>query len=184
LAAGAHRGGAPRGARGLFRLHHDRFVDRGGSDALHTEALRDFHRELSAIALARGWLRLFVLRLDGRPAAALYGFRYKSSFLFYQAGFDRDFTRHSVGLVAMGLAVRSAIEEGAREFDLLHGDEGYKSLWARSWRELERIELFPPTAAGLAHRWLRQGVRGVRRQWTRPRPPAPAPAATPRQESA
>ena len=146
----------------LFHLHHDRFVDRGGSDALHTEALRDFHRELSAIALKRGWLRLYVLWLDRKPAAALYGFRYGKSFLFYQAGFDRGFARHSVGLVAMGLAIRAAIEEGAQEFDLLHGDETYKSLWARSWRELERLEVFPPTAAGRAHRLLRRGARAAR----------------------
>jgi len=151
----------------LFHLHHDRFVDRGGSDALHTEALRDFHRELSAIALKRGWLRLYILWLDRKPAAALYGFRYGKSFLFYQAGFDRDFARHSVGLVAMGLAIRAAIEEGAQEFDLLHGDETYKSLWARSWRELERLEVFPPTAAGRAHRLLRRGARAARDAWWR-----------------
>jgi len=146
----------------LFRLHRDRFSDRGGSDALHTEALLDFHRDFSATALRRGWLRLFVLRLDGRPAAALYGFRYGQSFLFYQAGFDRAFARHSVGLVAMGLAIRAAIEEGASEFDLLHGDETYKSLWARSERELERVELFPPTLYGHGHRLLRQGARAAR----------------------
>ena len=62
----------------------------------------------------------------------------------------------------MGLAIRAAIEEGAHEFDLLHGDEAYKSLWARSWRELERLEIFPPTAAGRAHRLLRRGARAAR----------------------
>jgi CelD/BcsL family acetyltransferase involved in cellulose biosynthesis len=147
----------------LFRLHLDRFSDRGGSDGLHTAELRDFHREMSRIALDRGWLRLFVLWLDHRPAAALYGFRYGGSFLFYQAGFDRAFARSSVGLVAMGLAIEAAIAEGATEFDLLHGDERYKSLWARSWRELERIELFPPTPAGRAHLLLRRGARAARR---------------------
>jgi CelD/BcsL family acetyltransferase involved in cellulose biosynthesis len=148
----------------LFRLHLERFEDRGGSDALHTPALLAFHRELSEIALRRGWLRLYLLRLDGRPAAALYGFLYGGRFLFYQAGFDPAFARHSVGLVAMGLAIRAAIEEGAREYDLLHGDEPYKALWARSRRELERIELFPPTFAGHAHRMLRSGARDARRR--------------------
>jgi CelD/BcsL family acetyltransferase involved in cellulose biosynthesis len=62
----------------------------------------------------------------------------------------------------MGLAIRAAIEEGAEEYDLLHGEESYKSLWASSTRELERIELFPPTAAGRAHRLLRRGARSAR----------------------
>ena len=57
--------------------------------------------------------------LDGRPVGALYGFRYRQSFCFYQTGFD-----------------------------LLHGDERYKFDWARQVRALERIELYPPSAHG------------------------------------
>ena len=151
----------------LLRLHHERFEPRGGSDAFHTPALVAFHREFSQTALDRGWLRFFVLRLDGRPAAVLYGFRYGARFLFYQAGFDEAFAKHSVGLVTMGLAIQAAIEEGAREYDLLHGDEPYKFLWTRSERELERIELFPATAAGVAHRLLRVGWRQARRRLPR-----------------
>ena len=167
----------------LLRLHLGSFAERGGSDAFHTAELVAFHAELSAIALERGWLRLYVLRLDGRPAAALYGFRYGSRFLFYQAGFDSEFARHSVGLVAMGLAIRAAIEEGVGEYDLLHGDEPYKALWARSRRELERIEAFPPTAAGRAHRLLRRGWRTALRNLPRfdgSRRPEPC---TPNQET-
>jgi CelD/BcsL family acetyltransferase involved in cellulose biosynthesis len=52
----------------------------------------------------------------------------------------------SVGLVAMGLAIESAIEEKAGEFDLLHGDEAYKRLWARQTRPLRSVELFPSPA--------------------------------------
>ncbi|HVR28424.1 MAG TPA: GNAT family N-acetyltransferase [Thermoanaerobaculia bacterium] len=168
----------------LLRLHHGRFAQRGGSDAFHTPELIAFHRELSALALERGWLRLFVLRLDGRPAAALYGFRYQDRFLFYQAGFDSAFTRHSVGLVTMGLAIRAAIEEGIREYDLLHGDEPYKSLWASSRRELERIELFPPTAGGVLHRLLRRAARIARRTLPRPAGDGAPSRLTPKRETA
>jgi len=55
------------------------------------------------LALARDWLRLFVLRFDGKPAASLYGFRYNGVFYFYQSGFDPVYGKHSVGLVTMAL---------------------------------------------------------------------------------
>jgi len=48
--------------------------------------------------------------------------------------------------VMMGLAIKSAIEEGAEEYDLLHGEEEYKFHWTRETRELGRIEAFPPHA--------------------------------------
>jgi len=132
----------------FLRLHRARWAGRGGSDALDGSAVAGFHRELTRRALDRGWLRLYLLRLDDRPAAALYGFLYRGRFLFYQSGFDPAFAEHGVGLVTMGLAIREAIAEGAREYDLLHGDEPYKFLWAGRRRELVRLELYPPTVAG------------------------------------
>jgi CelD/BcsL family acetyltransferase involved in cellulose biosynthesis len=130
----------------LVALHNKRMQERGGSDGLHSSELVGFHEELTRLALARGWLRLFVLTLNGERAAALYGFMYSKKFYFYQSGFDPRYSPHSVGLVTMGLAIEAAIEDGAEEFDLLHGDEKYKSLWAKEQRDLVRMELYPATS--------------------------------------
>jgi CelD/BcsL family acetyltransferase involved in cellulose biosynthesis len=147
----------------LIDLHHRRRREMGGSEAFHTPALRAFHEEFSALALQRGWLRLYLLRLDSRPAAALYGFRYRRTFYFYQSGFDPAYRKQSVGLVVMGLTIRKALEEGAAEFDLLHGDEGYKSLWARQRRGIGRLEAYPPRARGALQRTVNDAGRGARR---------------------
>jgi CelD/BcsL family acetyltransferase involved in cellulose biosynthesis len=136
----------------VMTLHNMRWSQRGGSEAFHTPGLVAFHREFSQIALERGWLRLYVLRLDGKPAASLYGFLYGRTFYFYQSGLDPAYGKHSVGLVTMGLAIKSALEEGAEEYDLLHGNEDYKSHWSRDSRELGRLELFPPGSLGWIYR--------------------------------
>ncbi len=146
----------------LFRLHDRRWTPRGGSEAFENVRVRAFHDELSRLALERGWLRLFLLRVDGDPAAALYGFRHGRSFLFYQSGLDPRFARLSVGLVALGLAIESAIAEGASEFDLLHGDEAYKFLWARETRSLARLTVRPRGPAGFVDAgvaWARKAAR-------------------------
>jgi CelD/BcsL family acetyltransferase involved in cellulose biosynthesis len=56
------------------------------------------------------------------------------------------------------LSIKHAIEEGASEYDMLHGDEEYKFHWARSARHLIRLELHPPNGRGL----LSLGARKVR----------------------
>jgi CelD/BcsL family acetyltransferase involved in cellulose biosynthesis len=89
--------------------------------------------------------------LDGRPVGAIYGFRYRGTFGFYQTGFDPGYARHGIGQVMIGLSIKSAIEEGADEYDLLHGTERYKSDWARCTRELARIEAYPPSLRGRVH---------------------------------
>jgi CelD/BcsL family acetyltransferase involved in cellulose biosynthesis len=132
----------------VIAQHNLRWRDRGGSDAFHTPGLVAFHREFTQVALERDWLRLYVLRLDGKPAACLYGFLYRGTFYFYQSGFDAKYDKYSVGLVTMGLAIKSAIEEGAEEYDLLHGNEAYKSHWSRDSRELGRLEVYPPGGMG------------------------------------
>jgi len=136
----------------LLNLHTRRWDSRGGSDGLHTPRLVAFHEELSRLAHERKWLRLLVLRLEGRPVAAFYGFRYGRSFLFYQSGFDPSLSRHSVGLVTLGLTIKTAIEERASEYDFLHGNEAYKFLWTNSVRQLVCLELYPPSLRGRAHR--------------------------------
>jgi CelD/BcsL family acetyltransferase involved in cellulose biosynthesis len=136
----------------LFELHDIRWRSRGHLGAFSTRALRDFHAEISRVALAAGWLRLWVLRLDGKPVAALYGFLYRRTFYFYQSGFDPAFAKDSVGLVMLGVAVRAAMDEGIDELDLLHGTERYKAHWATNTRALARFELYGPGTRGFLER--------------------------------
>jgi CelD/BcsL family acetyltransferase involved in cellulose biosynthesis len=136
----------------LGAFSQKRWKDQGGSSAFMTSEARAFQDEATGRALRRGWLRLHVLRLDGVAAAVMYGFQYRDRFFFYQHGFDDRFREHSVGLVLMGLSIRAAIEEGARAFDMLWGEEPYKFLWARESTTLERIDLFPRHLGGRLQR--------------------------------
>lgn len=150
--------------RDFMDLHQARWARRRHADALQERALVEFHEEWCAIALKRGWLRLYLLKLDGTPTAAVYGFKYRDNFLFYQSGFDPGYSAHSVGMVALAMSIRAALEEGAVEYDLLHGDESYKFLWTDQGRDLSRLELCPPNSSGLLYRQairLRHGVKAV-----------------------
>jgi CelD/BcsL family acetyltransferase involved in cellulose biosynthesis len=137
--------------RTVITLHLRRWTPRGGSDAFEGAGLIAFHDEFSALANDRGWLRLMVVKLDGQPVAAFYGFRYGHKFCFYQSGFDPEYARSSIGLVMVGLTIRDAIAEGATEYDMLHGDESYKFLWTKDVRQLIRLDIYPPGRLGRAH---------------------------------
>lgn len=136
----------------LISLHNQRWEVRGGSTAFHSPELLRFHDEVTSALLKRGWLRLFVLWLDDTPAAVLYGVSYRGTFSFYQSGFDPAYSRQSVGLVTMGLAIERACEEQIGVYDFLHGHEAYKSLWTRERRDLIRLEVYPPHTRGLLYR--------------------------------
>jgi CelD/BcsL family acetyltransferase involved in cellulose biosynthesis len=142
----------PLALEALIRLHNARWRDRGGSTAFHTGAMCAFHDQATRLALECGWLRLYVLKLNGDVAAVQYLFGYRDRFYFYQHGYDARYSQQSVGLVSFALAIRAAIDERADEFDMLWGDESYKDLWAHGARNLVRIETFPPDVRGVLHR--------------------------------
>ncbi|MEX0900018.1 MAG: GNAT family N-acetyltransferase [Gammaproteobacteria bacterium] len=144
----------------LVRLHRMRRDTLGGSDGLDDERMVAFHAAFTELALARGWLRLHRLTLDGVAVAAVYGFRVGPKFYFYQSGFDPAYGKHSVGLLVLAHSIKAALEEGAAEYDLLHGNERYKYHWTSSERALTRHHLYPPHARGVvAHRLF-----GLKRQ--------------------
>jgi CelD/BcsL family acetyltransferase involved in cellulose biosynthesis len=113
----------------LFQLHRARW-----GDEMTSFRSEPFHREFAAAALSRGWLRLWFLELDGHPAAAWYGFRFSDVEAFYQSGRDPHLGRASVGFVLLAHTIREALDEGAREYRLLRGDEPYKYRFAHADR--------------------------------------------------
>ena len=152
----------------VIALHQKRWSSHGSSEAFQTAAVTAFHQEFVSLAAKRGWLRLIILNLDNAATAAIYGLRYGPTFYFYQSGLDPAYSKQSVGLVVMGLAIKQALDEGACEYDLLHGEEEYKFHWTHAQRDLGRIELYPPHARGRIYkraiyfnRAARQMVRRV-----------------------
>jgi CelD/BcsL family acetyltransferase involved in cellulose biosynthesis len=121
----------------LFRLHRQRW----GSTASAFSAAEAFHRDFATLAFDRGWLRLWFLEIDGRPVAALYGFRFAGSESAYQAGRDLAFDRQPVGFVLLLHALREAHADGVGEYRLLRGGAAYKARFATGDPGLETFGL-------------------------------------------
>jgi CelD/BcsL family acetyltransferase involved in cellulose biosynthesis len=118
----------------LFRLHEARW----GAQSPFLR-WREFHAEFARVARERGWLRLWFLELDGRPAAAWYGFRFGRVESYYQAG--RDLARRDapVGFVLLAHTIREAASDGMREYRFLRGGEPFKCRFADADHGLETV---------------------------------------------
>ena len=78
--------------------------------------------------LARGgWLRVYLLQLQGRVAAGTICFPSANGPLLWGTGFDEAMRAWSPGIVLFSMAMRHAIAEGARSFDFLRGEARYKA---------------------------------------------------------
>jgi CelD/BcsL family acetyltransferase involved in cellulose biosynthesis len=122
----------------LVRLHDARW---GEGSSTFEQRLERFHREFAALALERGWLRLWIMEVDGSPVAVWYGFRYGGVESYYNSGRDRDWDRYRVGFVLLAHTMREAFDDGMGEYRMLRGGEEYKSRFASEDPGVESIAL-------------------------------------------
>jgi len=149
----------------LNRLRREAVGDRATFDDPQVTA---FHRAAVAGLLERGQAHLSVLCLDGRPAAAEYLLKDQDRYYAYQSGFDPAAAEHSPGTLSLAMSLRHAIENGAKEFDFLRGDEPYKASWGAVRRPAITLRIRKRSLGGLlghvtdnAKRWLKQAARGA-----------------------
>lgn len=90
-----------------------------------------FFRRIIIEAAARGEVELITLDLDTRLAAYVLSFLDDGAYRMWNCRFDPDFERYGVGRVANDHALgRALADHGAREFDWMKGEEGYKASLA------------------------------------------------------
>ena len=151
----------------LFRLHRQRW----GNAATPFLLAEPFHRDFATQAFHQGWLRLWFLEIDGKPVAALHGFRFAGADSAYQAGRDPAFRQQPVGFVLLAHAVREALTDGMGEYRLLRGGAAYKERFATGDPGLETFGLPRGASAQLlltaAHAAKGRSL-GVRRILDRP----------------
>jgi CelD/BcsL family acetyltransferase involved in cellulose biosynthesis len=149
----------------LFSLHEARwgsgansFVGNHGS----------FHREFAHVAAERGWLRLWILEVDGGPVAGMLVYRFGGVDAFYQAGRDPEWEKQSVGTVLIARVIRESIGDGMPEFRMLRGDEPYKYRFTNRDPGVDTLAVsFRPlgaAAVGCA-RMIPDSVAASLRQW-------------------
>jgi CelD/BcsL family acetyltransferase involved in cellulose biosynthesis len=112
-----------------------------GKSRFMDERMEVFFREMGAAMAAAGWAALWLLRLEARPAAALFCFEYAGTVGLYNSGFDPDVRAASPGVVLIARTIEDAIARGFRRYDFLRGDEPYKYGFGAVPTDVMRLSL-------------------------------------------
>ncbi|HTY78964.1 MAG TPA: GNAT family N-acetyltransferase [Candidatus Bathyarchaeia archaeon] len=112
--------------------------------------MAQFFRELTVHASARGWLRLWIMRLDGRPVATEYQLEADGRVHALRADIDAAVPDDlSPGTHLSAEIVRTLFgRESVYEYDMGPGDNDYKTRWAQGAHELSRLRIYRPGAYG------------------------------------
>lgn len=116
---------SPELFRRLLELHAARAEGMGWGSSFDLERER-FHRALIDRARSDRGPFACVARRDEEVVGVLYGFRFGSSFAYYQTGWSQDYMKQSLGSVLVTTTMAHAVANGATVFDFLRGDDAYK----------------------------------------------------------
>jgi len=156
----------------LFDLHQKRWKLRGTPGTFSSPCRREFYRYMAAAFLEKGWLGFRILKLNGKPVAAQFGFRYGHTYYGLQEGFDPELSDLNVGYVLRAYMMKSLIESGVRKYDFLAGEDPYKKRWGAVSGNYVDLHFARPFARGAFHLHISR-TRSAVRNWLRATLPTP-----------
>ncbi|HJZ96126.1 MAG TPA: GNAT family N-acetyltransferase [Candidatus Solibacter sp.] len=127
----------------VIQLHVAHWHNVNLPGTLSRPEMRGFLKQFCAAPPPGGQTRLYFLKHEDTPAAAVFTFWYGENALFYQTGWDPQSpaARFSPGMVLVGWSIRDAIEGGMKYYDFLRGDEAYKVRLTKSSRKTATLLL-------------------------------------------
>ena len=109
-----------------------------------TPEMEAFFRRMASAMAAEDLVRLFFLRVNAKPAAAVFCFDAGTHLYMYNSGYDPAYSNLSVGIVSKALVLQWAIEHGKIGIDFLRGNEPYKYDLGAADQQVHRLRLRRP----------------------------------------
>jgi hypothetical protein len=119
----------------------------------------DKHRSLMRLAAQRGWLRIYVLYLEGKPSAFWWGYLYKGTFYIDIPGYDPEYSAYKIGTYLMVKMIENLIQDGlTQKVDYGLGDAQYKRSFSdESWQDAY-VYIFSPRLKGMKMNLVRSCI--------------------------
>ena len=149
----------PRRFEEILDISRDSWQHARGTSIASSDEVTTFYRRLAQSAAERGWLRLALLKLDGRPVSFEYNLLYDNVAYNLKLGYRQDFRSVSPGLLLQAKVLEHLVEAGVSAYDFLGVDEHYKMHWADSVRPHCHIWVYRSQPDLVAAHFLRYRLR-------------------------
>jgi len=143
----------------MFAVSERSWKRKQGSDLLAHDFEREFFTQLTRVASSEGWLRLWLLKHEGRPIASEYHLVDHGTVYGLRAQYDEEYSSCSPGNYLDLHIVRYLFENGYRRYDMGPGAVDYKLAWTESdyccyGVELYNHRLYPQIVGRMETSWI------------------------------
>lgn len=148
------RGGADleRDLDEFLRVEAAGWKGRSGTAITSSPQFEGVYREFARAAADRGWLRLYLLELDGTVIAGQIAAVLGEEMFVLKTGFDEAWAGLSPGFVLTADVIGEAIGEGLAGVDFLGRADAWKTTWTDRERPRQRLRVLRGPAGRVAER--------------------------------
>lgn len=119
--------------------------------SLNHEGPQAWFRRLNQHSERAGWLSVWLLTIDGRPAAMEYQLQYNGRIHGLRSDFDPALDELSPGTYLNWKMLQALFDVGAQHYQMGPGNNPYKYRWADTFDPVSCLTLYGSTVMG---RWL------------------------------
>ena len=134
-----------------FRLEASGWKAAEGTAIASSRETQRFYESIARWSADRGWLRLFFLRVGGRPIAFQLALEHGRTHYFIKGGYDPDVSAYSPGKLLVHATLAHALERGNERYELMGDVEPWKLEWTKTMEERVSFDAYRRTPRGLAH---------------------------------
>lgn len=140
----------------FIMLHQKRWQSEGMPGAFGDKGnkFRDFHMDVAKRFAEKGWLGLYFLTANDEPISVQYTFQYGQRMYYYLAGLDTEYSGYSVGNLIIKFLLEECIKMGFEEYDLMRGDEPYKTRWTSKCRRNLEMRFIRKGLLSRLYNWI------------------------------
>jgi hypothetical protein len=114
----------------VLAIERNSWKERCGTSITSEVAAEPFYRSITSRFAARGWLRIYLMTLDGRPLAHILGAAYRGRYYAFKTSFDKAFCKLSPGVVLFQYALEDLKSDGLNILDFIGNGERWKQEMA------------------------------------------------------
>jgi CelD/BcsL family acetyltransferase involved in cellulose biosynthesis len=123
-----------------------------------------FITRLSEHAMHNSWLLVWVLTIDGEPAAMEYQLEFNGVVSGLRADYDSRFDRYSPGTLLNWRIIEQLFKRDASYYSLGPGSNQYKMRWAEEQHQLNTVVVYGTSVRGRAVHALEMYIRPLARR--------------------
>jgi CelD/BcsL family acetyltransferase involved in cellulose biosynthesis len=112
---------------------------------LDAEHYHGFYKRFAEVADPRGWLRLWILEVNGTPLAYDYSVKFADRLESLKTSYHAAYRRYSPGTLLSWRVFEYAFRDGIRSINLLWGDSWSKHQWTGDVEMHDELFIFNST---------------------------------------